>query len=423
MVLKLKGDFATCSLPLSTTMTPFDGVGETMIRDGTFEDAGIGDAASIAREPSLVTGNRSLVTTLATIERSVSFVRIIPTLAVLGSLWWGQVVLIPIVLAILISYALEPAAARLEACRIPRAIAAPFVMVTLVMTVASVAYGLRTEVVAFVTAIPPAAHTVSEAIQAATRGAPGTIANIQAAARELETATRAVDANTNNGVTPVRVEEPTFKWSNWLWTGSRNAGELAGQLFIVLCLTYYLLAAGDLYKRKLVRLAPTLTEKKITVQILADIDRQIERFLLARVALCGIVGSILWLIFRSIGLENAGVWGVLSAVLFAIPYVGPTVVVVGAGLAGFVQFGSIEIGLAIAGACLLVAAVEGNVITPWLMSRAGEMNAVAVFVSLLFWGWIWGFWGLLLAVPITGAVKVVCERIPDLQTVAELLKD
>ena len=72
---------------------------------------------------------------------------------------------------------------------------------------------------------------------------------------------------------------------------------------------------------------------------------------------------------------------------------------------------------------IAIGAVEGNVLTPWLMSRVGDMNAVAVFVSLLFWGWIWGVWGLLLAVPITASVKAITERIADLSAIAELLKE
>ena len=77
----------------------------------------------------------------------------------------------------------------------------------------------------------------------------------------------------------------------------------------------------------------------------------------------------------------------------------------------------------VGGLCITIGALEGNVLTPWLMSRVGQMNAGAVFVSLLFWGWIWGVWGLLLAVPITAAAKAVCERIPDFNSFAELLKE
>ena len=96
--------------------------------------------------------------------------------------------------------------------------------------------------------------------------------------------------------------------------------------------------------------------------------------------------------------------------------------VVGAAIAAFVQFRSLEMTAAVAGVSVAIGALEGNVLTPWLMSRAGDMNAGAVFVSLMFWGWIWGVWGLLLAVPITAAVKATCEKIPEFQNVAELLK-
>jgi predicted PurR-regulated permease PerM len=199
--------------------------------------------------------------------------------------------------------------------------------------------------------------------------------------------------------------------------------EFGGQMFAVLCLVYYLLAAGDLYKRKLVHLVPTLSDKKITVEIFAEIDRQIERFLLARVAISAVVGIAIWIAFHLIGVEEAGVWGVLSALLFAIPIVGPTLIVIAAAVAAFMQFGSVGMTGVVAVLCVVIAALEGYLLTPWLMSRVGEMNAVAVFVSLLFWGWIWGAWGLLLAVPITAVAKAICERIPDLVPFAELLKE
>jgi predicted PurR-regulated permease PerM len=95
----------------------------------------------------------------------------------------------------------------------------------------------------------------------------------------------------------------------------------------------------------------------------------------------------------------------------------------GAVVAGFVQFVSLQMAAAAGGVTLMIATIEGNVLTPWLMSRVGRMNSVAVFVSLLFWGWIWGVWGLLLAVPIMATAKAVCERIDDLSSYAELLKE
>jgi len=357
-------------------------------------------------------------------ERTARRWRIVPALAVVVALWAGKVLLIPIVLSILISYALEPLVARLEQWHVPRALAVPILLIALLGAGGAGAYVLRGEAAAFVNRLPTAAHTVAEAIQGATRGTPGAVSKVQAAARELELAARgAAQKRTPDGITAVRIDEPTFKWSDWLWQGSHGAMEFAAQMVAVLCLVYYLLGAGDMYKRKLVRIVPTLSDKKVTVDILAEIDRQIERFLLARVLISLIVGTVIWISFRLLDVELAGMWGVLSAVLFAIPIFGPTLVVIAAAIAAFLQFGSVGMAAAVGGLCVVIAAVEGNVLAPWLMSRLGAMNAVAVFVSLMFWGWIWGAWGLLLAVPIMAAAKAVCERIPDLFAFAELLKE
>jgi predicted PurR-regulated permease PerM len=352
--------------------------------------------------------------------------RLVPALAVIAALWWGQVVLIPLVLSVLVSYALEPFVSRLGSLHIARPVAVPLLLVTLLIGTGAGIYSLRGEAVLFIEQLPEATRTVRRVLHPEHVDQPGALAKVQQAAQELEKAAK--DAAGPNrapaGVTPVRIEEPTFKWGDYLWLGSRGILEFAGQLFVVLCLVYYLLASGDLYRRKLVRIAgPTLSQKKITVQILEEIDRQIERFLLARLLISVIVGIVVWVGFRMLGLREAGIWGVLATVLFAVPYVGPAVVTLGAAVAGFVQFGSLSMAAAAGGLSLTIAAVEGNVLTPWLMSRAGRMNTVAVFVSLLFWGWMWGVWGLLLGVPIMAAAKAVCERIDDLSSYAELLNE
>jgi predicted PurR-regulated permease PerM len=145
--------------------------------------------------------------------------------------------------------------------------------------------------------------------------------------------------------------------------------------------------------------------------------------LLARVAISFVVAFVIGIGFWALGVDNAGVWAVLAAVLFAIPVAGPVAFIVAAGIASVLQFESPGLIAAVTALCVVTAAVEGNVLTPWLMSRAGDMNAVAVFVSLLFWGWIWGLWGVLLAFPITAAIKAVSERIPDMQPIAEFLKE
>jgi predicted PurR-regulated permease PerM len=112
---------------------------------------------------------------------------------------------------------------------------------------------------------------------------------------------------------------------------------------------------------------------------------------------------------------------VLSALLFTVPLVGPSIVCIGAALAGFVQFDSLAMAAAAGGVALAITTLEAYLLTPLLMSRVGEMNAVAIFVGLMFWGWLWGVWGLLLGMPILMVVKSVCDPVDELKPVGELL--
>jgi predicted PurR-regulated permease PerM len=283
-------------------------------------------------------------------------------------------------------------------------------------------YALRGEAVAFTERLPGAAHSIAQALRTKTSATFQPVARVQQAASELEKAA-AVPAPKPDGVTAVRVEEPTFKLRNWLWQSSFGALETTSQAVAIVCIVYALLVGGDLYKRKIVRIVgPSLSSRRLTVEILAEIERQIERFLWARASISAIIGVAFWLSFRVMQLEEPGVWGVLSALLFTVPLVGPSIVCIGAALAGFVQFDTFGMAAAAGGVALGITTIEAYLLTPLLMSRVGEMNAVAIFVSLMFWGWLWGIWGLLLAVPITAAVKAVCERVEGWGAVAELLK-
>jgi predicted PurR-regulated permease PerM len=168
---------------------------------------------------------------------------------------------------------------------------------------------------------------------------------------------------------------------------------------------------------------PSLDRKKITLQILEEINRQIERFLLVQVFTSAVVGVATWLAFRWIGIEQAALWGLLAGVFNSIPYFGPVVVSGAIGVIAFVQSGSPRMVVLAAGTALVITTLEGVLLTPLLTSRAARMNAVAVFTGLLFWGWVWEFWGMLLAVPMLMIVKAVCDRIEDLKGVGELLGD
>jgi len=120
-------------------------------------------------------------------------------------------------------------------------------------------------------------------------------------------------------------------------------------------------------------------------------------------------------------LDHAAVWGVLAAMLNLVPYLGSVVTAGSLAMAGFVQFGTLEMTVLIGGGSLLINTIEGNLLAPWLTGRTSRMNPVVIFVGVLAWGWLWGSWGLFLGPPLLMIVKAVCDRIDDLKTIGELL--
>ena len=159
----------------------------------------------------------------------------------------------------------------------------------------------------------------------------------------------------------------------------------------------------------------------MTLELLNRITEQVERFLVARVIISAIVGITTTLALAALGTSQPVMWGLVAGVLNNVPYVGPIAAVCAIALASLVQFGNLEMAGAAGAAAASIAFLEGFVITPWIMGRASRMNAGVVFVSLMFWGWIWGVWGLLFAVPIMMAVKAVCDHVEAFESFGELL--
>jgi predicted PurR-regulated permease PerM len=191
---------------------------------------------------------------------------------------------------------------------------------------------------------------------------------------------------------------------------------------MLLLLVMFLLLSGDTFKRKLMRISgPSLSERKITVAILDDIDHSIQNYMLSLLAANILLGLLTWAAFRLIGLDNAGAWAVAAGVLHFIPYLGPALTALATGMAAFMQFESLFMAALVAVSSLAIATLVGTVLLTWLGGKMTKMNTTAVFVALLFWGWLWGVWGLLFAIPIMGMVKVFAERVEDLKPLAELL--
>lgn len=354
--------------------------------------------------------------------RSVALT-VLAACAAMAVLWWAQEVFIPIVLSVLVSYAVEPPVLWLMRVHVPRTAAAALVVGSLAAGLGYSGWLLADDAAAIVAQLPEAAQKLRATLRP-TRGEPGTIAQVQRAADELQKTAAATAGTTPapRGVQRVQIEEPAIDFREYLFWGSAGALTFAGQAVLILFFVFFLLATGDLFKRKLVRIAgPSLEKKKITVQILNEINDQIERFLFVRVVTSVVVGVATYVAFKLVGLEQAGVWAVLAGVFNSIPYFGPVIVAAGTAVVAFLQFGTLAMAAYVAGISLVITSIEGWLLTPWLTSRAARTNEVAVFVGLIFWGFIWGLWGTLLAVPMLVVVKAFCDRIEDLKPVGELL--
>jgi predicted PurR-regulated permease PerM len=369
--------------------------------------------------------NETETVTHSQIDIRSAALTILAVIAVILVLQYAQPMLTPVVLGLLIYYALDPVVGMLERIRIPRALGAAFVLSLLVAVGGLLVYGLSGQAAAMLDQLPDAARRVRQQIEARKPQADRTIDKMQKAANELE---KAADAATNTtaapGVARVQVEQPAFDFGAYLMSGSLGLATAFGQLVLILFLAFFLLASGDLYRKKLVKIAgPSLSKKKITLQILSEIDRQIASFLIVQVFTSTLVGVVSWLAFRALGLQQAALWGLLAGVFNSIPYVGPIAVSTGTTLVALLQFNDVRMALTIGGAALAITSLEGFLLTPWLTSRAARMNAVAVFLNILFWGWIWGVWGALLAVPMLMVIKAVCDHVEEFKPVSELIGD
>lgn len=357
--------------------------------------------------------------------RSVALV-VLLVFAILFILSWAKAVLITLVFSVLVSYSLDPIVTGMERLKIPRALGAALLLCALIALIGYGSQTLRGQAETILDKIPEAVDNVKESIRAYSRYTEGGIIDkAKEAANEIQQATAiGGEKPPPPGVTRVQIEEPAFDIREYVIWGSMGALALMGQIATVVVLVYFFLVSGDLYKRKLVTISgPALSKKKITVQIIDDFNAHIRRYLFILLMTAVFDGVLAWLIFLWIGLEQAALWGVITGVASAIPYLGPTIAVSATGLMGFLQFGTVTMALMVACVPLLVTGIEGSLLTPWVTSRAAKINTVAVFIGLLFWSWLWGPIGLIVGTPILIIIKVCCDHIENLKPISELLGD
>ncbi len=353
----------------------------------------------------------------------------IACVALILILQWTQTVLVPIVIGVLVAYALEPLVSGLVRIRVPRSIGAAIALVVLVSILGLGAYSLSGQALAVVRQVPEAAQRIRDRVQRHGRSNTGALGEVQKAATEIQRTAEAASQTSEPKPVPnapnvqkVEVVEPAFDAKSYLYWGGMNLIGAAGQFAVILFLVYFFLVTGDLYKRKFVKIAgPALWQKKLTVQILDEINSQIGNFIRVQVFTSFIVAVATSAALWYLGVQQYVIWGLLAGIFNSIPYLGPVLVSGGLAIVAFMQFDDVPKTITVSAVAFVITSLEGFLLTPTLMSRAARMNPVAIFVGLLFWSWIWGVWGAVLAVPMLMMVKAVCDHIDDLQPVGELL--
>ena len=332
---------------------------------------------------------------------------------------------VPVVVSVVLALALARIVRRLSRL-VPRWIASALVVSFMVGVFGALAYVLSDEAARAIAELPTATRTLRQAFRVMLTRQEGAISQVQKAINELEkTASESTDRpSTPTGVTPVQVIEPPVDFNNVMWLGSQGVLWVAAQLTLVVFLVYFLLAYGDLFRRKFVKISgDSLSRRKVTVQLIEEIVESVAKamsYLAFTSVAVGIVTAICLLV---LDVKYAALWGLVAGLLNFVPYVGPLVVAAGLFLGSIVQFGDMATAFMVVAVSMAITSLEGFVFTPIVFGRAARVNPVAVFIGFLFWGWLWGLWGMLLAMPLLLIMRTVADKVDDLAPLAELLSD
>lgn len=348
----------------------------------------------------------------------ITSTQIIALILALAACRYASGFLAPLLFAIMTSLALAPLVKTLTRV-IPRWIAAAIVVISITGAVGFTVWLLSDDIANFSRRLPSIVREIRTAVQSATPRQ-SLIQQLQQAVTELEKTTgpaKPADA------TPVTIVD-TVDVQRQMMNGARRAAGYLSSLILLLFLVYFLLAQGEMFKQKFVRLSgERLSQKKVTVAMIDEMTAQIGQFVFYQFWSGLLVGILTWAVFAWLGVRYAGLWGVAAGVLNCIPYFGPTIILAASSGAAFLQFRDVATVSLVALAGIAITSLEGFLLAPIALGRAARVNSVAVFVSVMFWGWLWGALGLVIAVPILMCIKTVCDHVESLSAYSELLGD
>ncbi len=328
-------------------------------------------------------------------------------LGVLYTLYFARAVLVPVTVAILLNFVLSPAIRTLGRLRIPAALGAAIILVVFLGSAGYLTYRLAA----------PASEWMARGPQSLRR----VESKLRKLKKPVEQVSRTADqvqkmTSTDDSQTPkVQVQGPTLKD---IVVGSTQA--LITQSIVIFTLLYFLLAGGDLFLRKLVKILPRVRDKRLAEEIAHETERSVSSYMFTITVINICLGIATGIAMFFIGLPNPVLWGVVGGLLNFIPYLGGFIAVAVLGLAGMLTFDHLWQALLPAFAYLVLTNLE-SFITPVVLGRRFTMNPVVVFLSVIFWGWMWGIAGALLAVPLLASFKIVCDHVESLSYIGEFL--
>jgi predicted PurR-regulated permease PerM len=338
-------------------------------------------------------------------------------LVALGSIWLlhaARTVLIPIALAVLISYALEPLVAWLERKRVHRLLGSSAVLLLVLGGLAGVGGALKDDATRLVEALPHATERAREIVTsqlgstAALGKAIGAIGRTSSSGGDSGEARPTGTSGDSAGSLLERAVGAIFA--------------LAGHVIAIVFLVFFLLMSGHHVRNRLVEImGPDSDDRRTTAAIIDEINAHIQRYLLVLLFTATIVGVSTWLALAWIGAQHAAMWGLLAGVFNSIPYFGPVLVSGGLFAVGAAQGGGITQALQMSGAAIVITSLEGWLLTPALMGKVERMSALVIFIGVLLWTWIWGGWGTVLAVPMLVIVKSIADHVRQLRPLGRLM--
>jgi len=329
-------------------------------------------------------------------------------LAVFYTIYYLRSVLLPIVLALLLSYLLRPIVRGLARIKIPTLLGAALILITLLAAITLGISALATPAASWLAKAPDGLRELEYKLLPMKRS----MAEVAKASGEIE------KIATPDSGSKMAVEVKRHPITETLYV---RTPEFVTSSVLLLILLYFLLAYDGVFIGKLIKLLPTLSDKKRAVSIAQEIESQVSRYLFTVTIINCCLGLAVGTTVGLLGLRNPVMWGALVAILNFVPYLGALTGIICMTIGAVLSFDSLGYALIFPAVYLGFGTLEGNFITPWVMGRSLTLNPVIILLSLVFWGWMWGIAGVILAVPILAAFKIFCAHIKPMEPLAEFL--